>query len=207
MKLWWVLKPSLGCERLLHRPMLKNPYNIDIGDLYFRKCIGYATTWTQCHDLTSLNANLQKTEKLKEFGTKQYDLGYLWLKNGTLSWKVKVVIWGWLKKIAIFFLPPTNPRHFKFGKGKLESILSMLQAERISDHCHCRYWTQVTELQPVFTSNFSKSVCAQNFLCATFYQHPSIFGTPCIVGRDGALVEAITFNRMVVGSTPALAVT
>ena len=28
-----------------------------------------------------------------------------------------------------------------------------------------------------------------------------------IVGRDGALVEAITLNRRVVGSTPALAVT
>ena len=27
------------------------------------------------------------------------------------------------------------------------------------------------------------------------------------VGRDGALVESITFNRRVVGSTPALAVT
>ena len=27
------------------------------------------------------------------------------------------------------------------------------------------------------------------------------------VGRDGALVEAITLNRRVVGSTPALAVT
>jgi len=29
----------------------------------------------------------------------------------------------------------------------------------------------------------------------------------CSVGRDGALVESITFNRRVVGSTPALAVT
>jgi len=28
-----------------------------------------------------------------------------------------------------------------------------------------------------------------------------------IVGRDGALVESIAFNRRVVGSTPALAVT
>ena len=28
-----------------------------------------------------------------------------------------------------------------------------------------------------------------------------------VVGRDGALVESITFNRRVVGSTPALAVT
>ena len=28
-------------------------------------------------------------------------------------------------------------------------------------------------------SNFLKSVCAQNFLCATFYQHSSIFRTPC----------------------------
>ena len=27
------------------------------------------------------------------------------------------------------------------------------------------------------------------------------------VGRDGALVEAMTFNRRVVGSTPALAAT
>ena len=27
------------------------------------------------------------------------------------------------------------------------------------------------------------------------------------LGRDGALVESITFNRKVVGSTPALAVT
>ena len=27
------------------------------------------------------------------------------------------------------------------------------------------------------------------------------------VGRDGALVESITFNRRVVGSTPALAAT
>ena len=27
------------------------------------------------------------------------------------------------------------------------------------------------------------------------------------VGRDGALVEAITLNRRVVGSTPALAIT
>ena len=30
---------------------------------------------------------------------------------------------------------------------------------------------------------------------------------PRMVGRDGALVEAITFNRRVVGSTPTLAVT
>jgi len=29
-------------------------------------------------------------------------------------------------------------------------------------------------------SNFLKSVCAQNFLCATFYQHSSIFKTPCM---------------------------
>ena len=29
---------------------------------------------------------------------------------------------------------------------------------------------------------------------------------PCFVGRDGALVESITFNRGVVGSTPALPV-
>ena len=28
-----------------------------------------------------------------------------------------------------------------------------------------------------------------------------------VVGRDGALVESITFNRRVLGSTPALAVT
>ena len=28
-----------------------------------------------------------------------------------------------------------------------------------------------------------------------------------VVGRSGALVEAITFNRRVVGSTPALAAT
>jgi len=27
-------------------------------------------------------------------------------------------------------------------------------------------------------SNFLKSLCAQNFLCATFYQHSSIFRTP-----------------------------
>ena len=30
---------------------------------------------------------------------------------------------------------------------------------------------------------------------------------PVIVGRDGALVESIAFNRRVVDSTPALAVT
>ena len=29
----------------------------------------------------------------------------------------------------------------------------------------------------------------------------------CIVGRGGALVETMTFNRRVVGSTPALAAT
>ena len=29
----------------------------------------------------------------------------------------------------------------------------------------------------------------------------------CIVGRGGALVETITFNRRVVGSTPGLAAT
>ena|SRR6218665_3821071 len=28
-------------------------------------------------------------------------------------------------------------------------------------------------------SNFLKSVCAQNFLCATFYQHSSTFRTTC----------------------------
>jgi len=28
-------------------------------------------------------------------------------------------------------------------------------------------------------SNFFKSVCTQNFLCATFYQHSSIFRRPC----------------------------
>ena len=33
------------------------------------------------------------------------------------------------------------------------------------------------------------------------------FRTVATVGRDGALVEAITLNRRVVGSTPALAVT
>ena len=34
-----------------------------------------------------------------------------------------------------------------------------------------------------------------------------IFVFDVFVGRGGALVEAITFNRRVVGSTPALAVT
>ena len=29
-------------------------------------------------------------------------------------------------------------------------------------------------------SNFVKSVCAQNFLCATLYQHSSIYRTTCV---------------------------
>ena len=43
---------------------------------------------------------------------------------------------------------------------------------------------------------FNKTIETVVFLCHTN-----------IEGRDGALVEAITLNRRVVGSTPALAVT
>ena len=45
------------------------------------------------------------------------------------------------------------------------------------------------------------------------HSHNTIFSSsrfhldPFAVGRDGALVESTTFNRRVVGSTPALAVT
>ena len=43
--------------------------------------------------------------------------------------------------------------------------------------------SRVVENKYIFTnvpSNFLKPVCPQNFLCATFYQHSSIFRTTCM---------------------------
>ena len=51
---------------------------------------------------------------------------------------------------------------------------------------------------PVVTLNEALSICD--------FMHGIVTIVP-IVGRDGALVESITFNRRVVGSTPTLAVT
>src|SRR6218665_1349267 len=50
----------------------------------------------------------------------------------------------------------------------------------IQSRDHGYLWCWILALAINVPSNFLKSLCAQHFLCTTFYQHSSIFRMPCL---------------------------